>query len=211
MNTVSSAKRSHNILYANINLVLMSEPKPSEYLEALSRTPSFLEYPFSMLNALKNAEQSPKFHPEGSVWNHTLLVVDQAAQRRKESSDPRAFMWAALLHDIGKPSTTAVRNGRITSYNHDAAGAILTEKFLEEFLESEEFIDKVYYLVRYHMQVLYAVKGLPLLDIAGIKENSDAREVMLLCLCDRLGRLGASRETEEEQIKLFLKRYEEED
>ncbi len=69
--------------------------------------------------------QSPQHHPEGSVWNHTLLVVDEAAKIKEQSADPRTFMWAALLHDLGKPSTTMRRKSKITSYDHDKVGAQL--------------------------------------------------------------------------------------
>jgi putative nucleotidyltransferase with HDIG domain len=48
-----------------------------------------------------------------------LLVVDEAAKRKAYSTDQRVFMWAALLHDIGKPASTRLRKGRITAYNHD--------------------------------------------------------------------------------------------
>lgn len=59
-----------------------------------------------MLHRLKGTEQSLLHHPEGDVWNHTLLVVDEAANVKNKSTDAAVFMWAALLHDIGKPDTT---------------------------------------------------------------------------------------------------------
>ena len=154
--------------------------------------------------------QSPKHHPEGSVWNHTLLVLDEAAKRRTESVDPRVFMWAALLHDIGKPDTTRERHGRITAYEHDKAGAKLTHAFLSEFTEDKTFVDKTAALVRYHMQVLYVTKGLPYQDIAGMKRDTEVREVARLGLCDRLGRGGADYKSEKKQIKEFIELLEKE-
>jgi putative nucleotidyltransferase with HDIG domain len=157
-----------------------------------------------MLLKLEPTEQSPVHHPEGNVLNHTLLVVDEAAKRRQESDDPRAFMWAALLHDIGKPATTRYRKGKITAYDHDKVGAELTREFLSAVTDDRQFIDKVVHLVKYHMQLLYVVKDLPFKDIGGMKRHSDIKEVALLCLCDRLGRDGADRESEEEQVKTFV-------
>jgi putative nucleotidyltransferase with HDIG domain len=43
-------------------------------------------------------------------------------------------MWAALLHDIGKPDTTKQYKGRITSYDHDKAGALIARKFYQNLL-----------------------------------------------------------------------------
>ena len=54
------------------------------------------------------------------------------------------------------------------------------------------------------MQVLYVVNNLPFQDIKGMKRQTDIREVALLGLCDRLGRAGADRQKEEDQIKRFL-------
>jgi putative nucleotidyltransferase with HDIG domain len=167
------------------------------------RSPGLDEYPFSMLKKLEATPQSPVHHPEGNVLNHTLRVVDEAAKRKESSGDPRAFMWAALLHDIGKPPTTRAHKGRVTAYDHDKVGAEMTREFLSALTEDRRFIETVANLVRYHMQILYVVNGLPYKDVAGMKQNSDVREIALLGLCDRLGRGGASQKAEESQVRLF--------
>ena len=159
-----------------------------------------------MLQKLKSTEQSSVHHPEGNVWNHTLLVVDQAAKRKNESKDAAIFMWAALLHDIGKPSATKIRKGKITAYDHDTVGAKLSRDFLSEFTEESDFIEKVASLVKYHMQILYVVNALPFQDIKGMKQRTDIYEVALLGLCDRLGRTGARQGIEEKQVQLFIER-----
>jgi putative nucleotidyltransferase with HDIG domain len=87
---------------------------------------------------LKKVPQSPKHHPEGNVWNHTMLVVDEAAGKKGQSKDPEAFMWAALLHDIGKADATNQKKGRITAYNHEKVGAEQAGEFLREFMEDKE-------------------------------------------------------------------------
>ena len=190
---------------------LLKDDKPSKFMEDLSGQKEFHEYPFNLLLELKGTKQSPGYHPEGSVWNHTMLVVDQAAERRAQSKDKKAFMWAALLHDIGKPSTTRIRKGKITSYDHDKAGARLAKEFLSQFSEEEPFIARVCSLVLFHMQILYVVKGLPYADIPGMKAFGDMEEIALLGLCDRLGRVGYDREDEEKNIQVFLKRVKQAD
>jgi putative nucleotidyltransferase with HDIG domain len=202
------ADKSLKELYETLKDRLCSDSAPSMYLEALSLEPEFKKHPLSMLYALQKTEQSPIHHPEGNVWKHTLLVVDEAAKRRKESKNPKALMLAALLHDIGKPSASRRKNGRITAYDHDKIGAKLASDFLFAFNEDEELIENVVYLVRYHMQALYVSKRRDMLDLEGIREKGDAKELALLCLCDRLGRYGARKAEEEKQTDLFLRLIE---
>lgn len=201
---------SHNVFetYRDLEQHLLSDPRPSEYLNSIYGMPIFCQYPFEMLHQLKETEQSPQHHPEGNVWNHTLLVVDEAAMVKIKSKDPRVLMWAALLHDIGKPSTTKNRKGKITSYNHEKIGAELAKEFLAYFTDDKTFINEVCGLIRYHMQLLFVVNELPFADIKGMKSETDIYEVALLGLSDRLGRGNQDRETEEMNIKRFLQRCE---
>ena len=191
-------------LYENIDYHLLNDDVPSKYLSRAMEKQKFKIYPFSMLQELRFTGQSPRYHPEGNVWNHTLLVVDQAAKLKLESKNPRVLMWAALLHDIGKPSTSKIRKGGMTSYNHDKVGAKLSRDLLLMFTD-EIFADKVFLLVKFHMQILFVVNKLPFADIKGIKQQADIEELALLGLCDRLGRLGTEKSDEENNIKLFIK------
>ena len=195
---------SGSALFEEIERHLLSDEKPSRFLSELAGSPVLRQYPFNMLERLRNTPQSPRYHPEGSVWNHTLLVVDEAAENRNKSADPRSFMWAALLHDIGKPTTTMCRKGKITSYDHDKAGARLTREFLGAFTADTDFIEQTAQLIRYHMQPLFVGRNLPFADVKGMNRNTDVGEVALLGLCDRLGRQGADRRQEQENIRAFL-------
>lgn len=195
-------------LYTEIESHLLQDIKPSVYLKSIYHKPVFRLYPFSLLRELKKTEQSPKHHSEGNVWNHTLLVVDEAANVKDKSENKKVFMWAALLHDLGKPSTTVNKKGRITSYKHDKVGEELAKEFLKIFTEDQDFINQVSQLVRYHMQILFVVNDLPFADVKGMKRHTDIREVALLGLCDRLGRGGRNRREEEENIKKFLQKCE---
>lgn len=193
-------------LFEKIDTRLLQDDAPSVFLEEISREPAFQEHPFRQLCRMKNTKQSPQHHPEGSVWNHTMLVTDCAARRKAQSGNPRAFLWAALLHDIGKPPTTRVRKGKITSYDHDLVGARMAREFLSEFSQEEAFIFDVAALVRWHMQILFVVNRLPFAQIHAMAQQTDLHEVALLGLCDRLGRAGANEEKEKENIRMFLER-----
>jgi len=189
---------------------LLNDEKPSIYFSQLTDSRLFLDtYPFTMLGDLKKVEQSPEHHPEGNVWEHTLLVVDLAAEGRRVSEDPRVLMWSALLHDLGKTHTTKVRRGKITAYDHDKHGSILAAKFLKEFTDDEEFIKSVSQMVRWHMQVLFVVKELPFADIDKMVTEVSLGEIALLSLCDRLGRGSMNemtRQKEMEKISCFVRK-----
>ncbi|MGB8451198.1 MAG: HDIG domain-containing metalloprotein [Anaerocolumna sp.] len=191
-------------LFMEIHHHLIEDDSPSNYLNEVSNKKIFLEAPFSMLNKLKETMQSPIHHPEGNAWNHTMLVVNEAAKRKVNSKNPESFMWAALLHDIGKPDTTRYRKGRITSYDHDMAGELLAREFLLYFSCKENFIEKVGNLVRYHMHILYVLKDLNHGNFELMEKKVDLHELALLGLCDRLGRTNADLREEENNISDFL-------
>jgi tRNA nucleotidyltransferase (CCA-adding enzyme) len=89
---------------------------------------------FPELAALRGVEQDPEWHPEGTVWTHTLMVVDQA--RAFLNANPLSpelditVMLAALCHDLGKPSTTRFIEGRWRSLGHEQAGVAPSHSLL---------------------------------------------------------------------------------
>ena len=181
--------------------------KPSEDLERLIIEGYLDKEPFNKIKKLNNIEQNPKYHPEGSVLKHVLLVVDLASEYKKYSNDEKVFMWAALLHDIGKLTTTRVRKNRITSYNHDTEGKDIAMNILNELTDDEEFKQKVSKLVRWHMQPLFYDKNLPFFQPQDMINDVEYKEVALLSLCDRLGR-GNLDEVEETMTELKSQIYE---
>jgi tRNA nucleotidyltransferase (CCA-adding enzyme) len=190
------------LIFDDFEAHLMTDDKPSNYLNVLSKTRIFeVEYPFTLLGDLMRIDQSPEHHPEGSVWNHTMLVLDNAAKRKHLSKNPRVFMWAALLHDLGKATTTRLRKGRITSYDHDKAGEKLSTAFLKEFVSDDKFIYDVSKMVRWHMQILFVIKGLPFADIKKMAAEVSLEEIALLGFCDRLGRGKMTNEKRHEELR----------
>ena len=79
---------------------------------------------FPELAPLVGCPQEPEWHPEGDVWVHTLLVIDEARKRIDGLPYPQqvAVMLGAVCHDLGKPATTAVIDGRIRSMEHEEQG-----------------------------------------------------------------------------------------
>lgn len=196
------------LLMNEINNYLLLNEQPSIFFNSILETTIFKEYPFNMLSNLKETEQSPIHHPEGDVWTHTMMVVDFAAKQKDKSKNKKVFMWAALLHDIGKAETTKNKKGKITAYNHESVGANMCSNFLKEFTADTEFIKKVAGLVRWHMQILHVVKGMPFADIKSMQEETDIYEVALLGFCDRMGRTNADIIKEKNNIRIFIEKCE---
>lgn len=101
-------------------------------------------------------EQSRTWHPEGDVFEHTMQVVDAAAQiARRESlnqEDYLVLVYAALCHDLGKPITTQKHeDGRITSYLHEKKGVSSARSLLQRICGTKCVIKTVEKLVRWHM------------------------------------------------------------
>ena len=88
---------------------------------------------FPELEALAGCPQEPEWHPEGDVWVHTLQVIDQARTRVDDLPRPQqiAVMLGAVCHDLGKPATTAVIDGRIRSMDHEEQGVRPATAFLD--------------------------------------------------------------------------------
>jgi tRNA nucleotidyltransferase (CCA-adding enzyme) len=105
--------------------VLVLPERPSMALERLDEW-GVIGLCYPELQALHDCPQDPLYHPEGDVWIHTLMVVDQAAalsrQRRMSPEERLQMVLAALLHDVGKPATTRCEGERVTAHGHENAG-----------------------------------------------------------------------------------------
>jgi tRNA nucleotidyltransferase (CCA-adding enzyme) len=82
---------------------------------------------------LATCPQDVEWHPEGDVWTHTLMVVDQARQLIDglDKGPAVAMMVAAVCHDIAKPQTTAMIDGRWRSPGHEEAGVQPSTRVLD--------------------------------------------------------------------------------
>ena len=107
---------------------------------------------FPELHAVIGVPQDPVWHPEGDVWEHTLLCLDAFARERLgDEREDLVVGWAVLLHDLGKATTSKVEaDGRIHAYGHEQAGEPLARAFLERLTQHKEILDSVLPLVRWH-------------------------------------------------------------
>ncbi|GAA0763031.1 MULTISPECIES: HD domain-containing protein [Clostridium] len=174
-------------MFNKISNILINYEKPSIEIEKLFNKEDFKKSSFNIISELEKIPQEKKFHPEGNVWNHTKMVVDVAAKINSFSSNAQIFMWAALLHDIGKITTTKFIKGRYRSYDHDKEGANITYRLLELY-ENMDFTKRVTEIVRFHMHHIYIIKKLPFSDIEGLLNSENFNDIILLFICDKLGR-----------------------
>lgn len=102
--------------------------------------------------ALRGVEQDPVWHPEGDVFIHTALCLDAWALRRPPDRDDALITGLAVLcHDLGKPATTEMRNGRWTAHGHEAAGAEPTRTLLDRLCMLGDLGHAVVPLVENHL------------------------------------------------------------
>lgn len=121
-------------IFGEVEKLLLDARRPSIGLRLL-REWGMLPAVAPELVGLAATPQDPQWHPEGDVWTHTLLAMDQAAPLAKDLDRPRALavMIATLCHDLGKPATTRFEDGRIRSRGHEEAGLAPTAALLDRW------------------------------------------------------------------------------
>jgi tRNA nucleotidyltransferase (CCA-adding enzyme) len=158
-----------------------------------------LEEILPILYETKFTEQDPIWHPEGFVFEHLMQTLDATAlmasnhEFLRTDDEKLILMYAGLLHDLGKISTTIFSKGRIRSPGHAEVGAPLAKSMLKKITGNKSIIDTVGLLVKYHMlpgqfiecnALLGAYRRLAL----KLKGHTNLKMLSLLTLADRRGR-----------------------
>jgi poly(A) polymerase len=99
------------------------------------------------VEAMKGVEQPPQYHPEGDVFVHTLLLLEQLPNPCTPT-----LAWGALLHDVGKPPTFRVAPDRIRFDNHVDVGVKMAEAILRRLRFSNTETEQILALVDNHMR-----------------------------------------------------------
>lgn len=102
---------------------------------------------------MKGLFQGKPVQPQGDLWEHTLLVLEKLPA---EPSFPLAF--AALLHDVGKPGTKALVEGRPTFHNHEQVGSRIADRLCRELKLANAERERVVWLVEFHQYLGEAMK-----------------------------------------------------
>jgi len=97
---------------------------------------------------MKGVAQPPEYHPEGDVWIHNLLLLEQLTNQHSPE-----IGWGCLLHDIGKPRTfTHEPPDRIRFNRHAQVGAEMSAVILKRLKASRSLIETVVELVDEHLR-----------------------------------------------------------
>ena len=181
-------------IFEETSKALLKSSKPSVYFEELKNMGIISDKSdksFSQLFALTKTNQSKKHHPEGNVWNHTMLVIDEASKLKSQATDPLAFMLSALLHDVGKITTTEEVDGELRSYGHAEAGAETVVETLNLFTQNKEMRAYIKSMTRWHMSPLTLYPNASAKALRRLALNVCLNDLILLAEADHKGR-GAS-------------------
>jgi len=144
-------------IWGEVEKLLLRARRPSIGF-ALALELGVIERIFPELDSLVGCPQEPEWHPEGDVWVHTLLVIDQARMRVDDLPYPQqaAVMLGAVCHDLGKPPTTAFIDGRIRSLNHEEEGVAPATAMLDRLnihsLQGYDVRREVLGIVAHHLK-----------------------------------------------------------
>ena len=155
---------------------------PSLGLMWLKQTAWLEVYP--ELAALEGCPQDPRWHPEGDVWTHTLHVTNEAARiatRATLSFEDRAtLVFAALCHDLGKPTTTEVTPEGVRSRGHSKTKDIYIT-FLERIGAPRKLVDRVVALCLYHLTHIDFVGSPRHVRRLALSLSSSGETIEMLC------------------------------
>lgn len=181
---------SRERIEGELRKALTKGEKPSVFFRCL-REMDQLDIWFPEVKALIGVEQNPRYHAEGDVWNHTMLVLDEAAALRSRVNQPYYFMLSALTHDFGKAVSTRLHDGVLHAYHHEQDGVPLAEAFLRRLTTESNLIAYVENMTLLHMKPNTAAN-----DRSSVKSTNrmfdrsvDPEDLVCIALADDRGRI----------------------
>ena len=125
---------------------MLTEGKARRAFELLDETDLLVQV-LPEVSKMKGVAQPPQFHPEGDVWIHSLLVLEQL-----EPNCEATLAWGALLHDVGKPPTFRAAPDRIRFDGHVEVGVAMGAEILRRFRFSNDETHQILSLIENHMR-----------------------------------------------------------
>jgi tRNA nucleotidyltransferase (CCA-adding enzyme) len=185
-------------IWSEVEKLLLQAPRPSIGF-ALARDLGVVDAVLPEMRPLAGCEQEPEWHPEGDVWVHTLMVIDKARELNGDLDRPRlaTVMLGAVCHDLGKPATTAVIDGRIRSIDHEQAGVAPTLSLLDRLnvhaIDGFDVRAQVVGLVANHLKpgMFHKVQHVGDAAFRRLAQKVDLELLARLARADCLGRTGA--------------------
>jgi tRNA nucleotidyltransferase (CCA-adding enzyme) len=198
-------------VWGEVEKLLLIAARPSIGL-ALAMELGVIERLLPELLPLASCPQDPEWHPEGDVWTHTLMVVDQARARLDGlgRGPAAALMLGAVCHDIAKPGTTVLTDGRIRSPGHEEAGVPLTIAILDRLnihtLDGYDVRTTTVALVAQHLKPVAFVKSKTKVSDGAYRRLAQKVDLELLAMLARADCQGRAGTFGCEIIDVFLER-----
>jgi len=177
--------------------------KPSMAIRILHNV-GILKYILPEVDDLWGCEQSKKWHSEGDVFIHTMIVLDET----RKMTDNIPTLWAALLHDIGKPSTSVKKeDGGISCHGHDKVGFEMSINVMNRLKTSKENA-MVSSIVEDHMRV-GSVKDMKKSTVRRLVAQPNFDNLMVLFKADCLGSIPIDKKIDDEKLDgvKFLEKF----
>jgi tRNA nucleotidyltransferase/poly(A) polymerase len=135
-----------------LSRILVEARHPGDALRDLARL-GLLEQIIPEMMPMIGQEQPPQFHPEGDVFEHTVLMLNAMTERSRE------LAYSVLLHDVGKPPTATIGAGtdgkpRIRFDGHAAVGATVSEAILRRLKLPKKEIEHIVAAIHGHMRFM---------------------------------------------------------
>ena len=124
---------------------IITSSTPAKGLRLLDEC-GLLRLLFPEIEAMKGVEQPAQYHPEGDVFVHTMMLMDQL------SSPCFELAMGALFHDVAKPNTFERAADRIRFHGHDSIGAEMTEAICRRLVVPNEPMKLIRELVKQHLR-----------------------------------------------------------
>ncbi|MDP2852830.1 MAG: CCA tRNA nucleotidyltransferase [Smithellaceae bacterium] len=112
------------------------------------------------VDRMRGVSQPPRFHPEGDVWQHTMIMLEMLSGETSPLIAP-ALAWGALLHDVGKPVSRTEDDDGVHFHGHVKLGEAIAEGVLQRLRFSRAQKDTVLSLIHHHMAFMNVQKMRP--------------------------------------------------
>lgn len=194
---------------AEMKKALLKAEKPSVFFEIL-REMDQLSFWFYETEQLINVPQNIKYHQEGDVWAHTMMVVDEAAKMRDSVKNPMGFMLSALAHDFGKITSTEIKDGIAHSYMHEEKGLPLVKDFMNRITNEKRLTSYVMNMSKLHMKpnITAGAKSSVKATNRMFDDSVEPLDLIALSQCDGFGKIPRNNKEMSENKKFLLERYD---
>lgn len=187
-----SSLSSERVYWETVSALLTDTP--SLFFNSL-RIMGQLDIWFPELKDLIGVPQNRKYHLEGDAWTHTMLVIDEAAKKRENTSNPVAFMFSALCHDLGKALVTVKgADGEFHAYKHEIMGVPVAERFMKRLTKEKRLIEYVLNMVRLHQEPNRKANANSSMKSTNkmFDGSVSPEDLLTLSSCDSLGKVPSS-------------------